>query len=626
MADQSPTQTAGVVNVVAVEGRRTPIRDQTAPMAVSPSPTNNVRWSSARPEGVDLGSLEPAARALLLSQQQQLSDLEAQLRFLRAEMSREAPPTHHSGVAGGRAFAFEDHHRFVTPSQNDPGSITGAQRAPDRGSPSQVTQPAVATGAVEEWREKERGQVQSEGETEASLSVAARVMVEASTNTSFAWEPPPPADRTEASSRVIYYTVSTSHAAGDAVAGRVARSSATPALYGDENSRSSADVLSTAQTKCSARDVPKHSPVHTRNVLKKHGRTQIPPSPPPSGGRTQNRTHPIFEPNLNSTSIAESVFPNAEREEACSNVLPGTGAAITGSKGTASGGWTTQIGSAIVAQAFRRSGSFRRRHAGETLHGRPGSHNNHAESGDGGVLGGGDVSSSEDGSFASPSVAILRLPSADLGGCRSQPKDRGTVGVGSEEKSVANTRAGDRQRSTGMHRLSCAPGDAAASSGDGVDDRRTISSGRTRRAENEEEHGPAEDATAGAAAAAAAAAAPVVTPPSSVDPLEKTLVNVDNLFELNTQERQKLGHLGDGREISLSPVGGLFDGLLTEGVARGLSAGGIWRRSMTVLPVSIADLVIVPRIEFGELTDDELGSDFDEGEVRYFLYIVTVNP
>lgn len=29
----------------------------------------------------------------------------------------------------------------------------------------------------------------------------------------------------------------------------------------------------------------------------------------------------------------------------------------------------------------------------------------------------------------------------------------------------------------------------------------------------------------------------------------------------------------------------------------------------------MTDLLVVPRIEFGQLTDDELGSDLDEGEV-----------
>ena len=42
---------------------------------------------------------------------------------------------------------------------------------------------------------------------------------------------------------------------------------------------------------------------------------------------------------------------------------------------------------------------------------------------------------------------------------------------------------------------------------------------------------------------------------------------------------------------------------------------GRWKND-SVGPVPIADLVVVPRIEFGQLTDDELGSDLDEGEVR----------
>lgn len=69
------------------------------------------------------------------------------------------------------------------------------------------------------------------------------------------------------------------------------------------------------------------------------------------------------------------------------------------------------------------------------------------------------------------------------------------------------------------------------------------------------------------------------------------------------------------------------------GVGSGSVNGGVWRQPLgvagrrrsaqTVLPVSIADLVMVPRIEFGQLTDDELGSDLDEGEVRIKTHHIT---
>lgn len=52
---------------------------------------------------------------------------------------------------------------------------------------------------------------------------------------------------------------------------------------------------------------------------------------------------------------------------------------------------------------------------------------------------------------------------------------------------------------------------------------------------------------------------------------------------------------------------------------RPLVAG--YRGNVDVVPVTIAELAVVPRIEFDHLTDDELGFDLDEGEVRvYFLF------
>lgn len=53
--------------------------------------------------------------------------------------------------------------------------------------------------------------------------------------------------------------------------------------------------------------------------------------------------------------------------------------------------------------------------------------------------------------------------------------------------------------------------------------------------------------------------------------------------------------------------------------------GGDERTASAVVPpiiIPIADLVVVPRIEFGQLTDDEMSSDLDEGEVRVRFIIL----
>lgn len=41
-----------------------------------------------------------------------------------------------------------------------------------------------------------------------------------------------------------------------------------------------------------------------------------------------------------------------------------------------------------------------------------------------------------------------------------------------------------------------------------------------------------------------------------------------------------------------------------------------YRGGANIVPVTIAELAVVPRIEFDHLTDDEMGFDLDEGEVR----------
>lgn len=55
---------------------------------------------------------------------------------------------------------------------------------------------------------------------------------------------------------------------------------------------------------------------------------------------------------------------------------------------------------------------------------------------------------------------------------------------------------------------------------------------------------------------------------------------------------------------------------------RPLVAG--YRGSANVVPVTIAELAVVPRIEFDHLTDDEMGFDLDEGEVRVFVCVFIV--
>lgn len=83
------------------------------------------------------------------------------------------------------------------------------------------------------------------------------------------------------------------------------------------------------------------------------------------------------------------------------------------------------------------------------------------------------------------------------------------------------------------------------------------------------------------------------------------------------------GDGGDARDVGNRFDGGGSDGVQDAGASRQIrplqpTVATRDRRGATapmVVPVPIMDLVIVPRIEYGHLTDEELGSDFDEGEV-----------
>ena len=77
---------------------------------------------------------------------------------------------------------------------------------------------------------------------------------------------------------------------------------------------------------------------------------------------------------------------------------------------------------------------------------------------------------------------------------------------------------------------------------------------------------------------------------------------------------------GDGTAERRKAIGDGFEGggEVLHRRWRPLVAG--YRGSGNVVPVTITELAVVPRIEFDHLTDDELGFDLDEGEVRIFFF------
>lgn len=127
----------------------------------------------------------------------------------------------------------------------------------------------------------------------------------------------------------------------------------------------------------------------------------------------------------------------------------------------------------------------------------------------------------------------------------------------------------------------------------------------------------------------------VVVDPASDDDSASGTVGVGGVERQEVDDRRKRvgsvrnaaeswGSIDDEEKDGRGSDGGFVGGRGSRQrrpLAAAAVGGGRWRNA-PVGPIPIADLVVVPRIEYGLLTDDELGSDLDEGEVRGYHSIV----
>lgn len=588
---------------------------------------------------LDLCSLDPAARGFFLAQQQKLSNLESQLRLLRAEMMREPPAA----------------------------ALAVAVRAAERG-PAQQQQAVGKAVAVE---------------CEATAMVAGRSMtmigatVEASTNTSFVWGPPPRQSADDANHHSA--TVST-----PAIDASVVPGASDHDRHNDERSsgtRSSGSGRpSTMRRKEVAVVTPEQQPplrtVAANNPPRRQQQERVPSSssarnslPPPPQPGSRRRANSDISPDR---QPATQGYSRGSSREKASNTAS-----------LAVSGWTTQRGRAATSvvnakDGFTSSRSFSppggeqnqtppvllfnggRSTSPEKKHDNRDHHDDNdagrVVGGVGAGSGGGNVSSSEDGSFATmPSPVLLRVPvlgddASALGGAGHGASEWVRVNAFQELAAAAAAPSSNARPS-----LPLGPAATVVEVTDS-DDFTNAWPGTTQ--EGDEGKEPAVSSLASPAPSAVVEggrgrqALPLIDrsnrETSAVQSADDSDEASSTAYQRPTQRRRRQRRRQGSRTRSRDDVGRElechegYSGILQVGLSVDSYPGGqgrlsgYYRRSLpmvakagghqsvsvsaaAVLPGAMAGLLVVPRIEFGQLTDDELGSDLDEGEVRIFF-------
>ena len=564
---------------------------------------------------LDLLALDPAARVYFLAQQRQLSALEHQLRRLQATMhdkQQQQQPPQPQQQPQQQQHQNQNQQLHSLPQQRSPLqpvrlSVDHPFMSVSSSGPAvgiHATAAAAATVAVaaaaeqapadrqalplplsESGKETRTGEMATDQAIEASASGARVPMVEVGTNTSFLWGPavPPPPPLSKGASEECRIRSDPSPPAATAAAAATATA---VALSRSVGARTLTGSIAPGGHAASA--------------------------PPPAGNAVRNK--PAQEREVGSWTL-----PPTERRSAHSSPASRSGE----SAAAMSSGWTTQRGHAAEGDSQRQ----RRRRRRQDGRGR-GDGGRGDESG--GNVTGDSISSGSEGKEEALERApplMLRL----LGEIShvTSPNDRDRerwchvpqrvvasplAKGGDKDKDDVAARRGRQVRRQGR-RLSTYPPAAREARETAVKKIDPSTSDDDGRRDRESDSSPAEEVGGGKKRGVT-----VVCPNRNVYDEGASRLSPTTATKRNG---------GGGTTERGKATGNDFEGggEVLHRRWRPLEAG--YRGSVDVVPVTIAELAVVPRIEFDHLTDDELGFDLDEGEVRvcvrvFFSSVVVV--
>lgn len=552
--------------------------------------------------GFDLLALDPAARVYFLAQQRQLSALEHQLRRLQATMhdrqqQQQQPQQLHSiprQQSPLQPVRLSVDHPFLSVSSSGPApgihaAAAAAAAAPVAAAAAEAAEQVSADRQAlplplsESGKETGPGEIATDQPIEASATGTRVPMVEVGTNTSFLWGPaaaaavvpPPPFSR------------------GANKEGRIGSDPFSPAATAATSTTATAAAAAALSRPAGARSL-------TASIAP---RGHAAPASPPAGNAVRNQP-------AQGGDVGGWASPPTERRSAHSSPASRSGE----SAAATSSGWTTQRGHTAEDDSQRRR-RRRRDRRGDGERGR-------GDERGGDMTGDSTCSSCEGDEEAlerSPPL-VLRLPgeSSDVTSPHDRDRERwchvpqrvvasSLAKGGDKDKDDAAARRGRQERRQGRC-LSQDPPAAREARETAVnlvpstsDDDGDWASDSTPEVEGGGEKKPGVTA---------------ISP-------NRNMYNqgASRLPPTTTSRRIGGGDCSSGGGGSGTTERGKATGDGFEGGGevlhrrwRPLVAG--YRGNVDVVPVTIAELAVVPRIEFDHLTDDELGFDLDEGEVR----------